>query len=107
MPFSIGPRLVCKLAYCRPTMPPPNSLVCRSSSLAARTIPAESGGYDATKTASGLVAWMALMIGVKSVVLGGYDSSYTICSPASCALTRMPPSAFLGYSASAPTTARV
>ena len=52
-------------------MPPPNSFVCRPSSFAARTMPAESGGYDPTNTTSGLVAWMARTIGVKSAVFGG------------------------------------
>ena len=51
-------------AYCMPTMAPPNSLVLRPVSVAARTMPTESGGYDASSTASGLVAWMARTIGV-------------------------------------------
>ncbi len=34
-------------------------------------MPAESGGYEATKTMSGLSALMARAIGVKSTVVGG------------------------------------
>src|SRR6185295_8361232 len=42
---------------------PPKSCVRRPISVAARTIPTESGGYDASRTTSGFVAWMARTIG--------------------------------------------
>ena len=54
-----------------PTIAPPNSCVLRPTSVAARTIPTESGGYDASRTTSGLVARMARTTGVKSTVEGG------------------------------------
>jgi len=41
------------------------------TSCAARTIPAESGGYEYTATMSGFVALIARTMGVKSTVLGG------------------------------------
>src|SRR2546427_6762843 len=47
--------LVMTLVNCRPTMPPPKILGCRPTSCAARSMPTESGGYDATNTMSALV----------------------------------------------------
>ena len=60
-------------AYCRPTMPPPNSLTLEPTpiSLTARMIAAESDGYDATNTTSGLAARIARRIEEKSTVFGG------------------------------------
>ena len=49
---------------CSPTMPPPNILGSSPTSCAARIMPVESGGYEATKTMSGLVALIARTIGV-------------------------------------------
>ena len=45
-------------------MPPPKSLGWSPTSCAARSMPTESGGYEATNTTSGLVALMARTIGV-------------------------------------------
>jgi hypothetical protein len=64
MPFSDGPMLCMTLVNCRPTMPPPKILGCSPTSSAARSIPTESGGYEATNTMSALVALMARTIGV-------------------------------------------
>ena len=63
--------LVMMLVNIRPTMPPPKILGWRPTSWAARSMPTESGGYEATNTTSGFVALIARTIGVKSVVLGG------------------------------------
>jgi hypothetical protein len=56
--------LVITLVNISPTMPPPKSLGCSPTSRAARSMPTESGGYEATNTMSGLVALMARTIGV-------------------------------------------
>ena len=64
--------LVMMVVNWSPTMPPPKSFGWSPTSCAARSIPTESGGYEATKTISGFVALMARTIGVKSAVLGGY-----------------------------------
>ena len=56
--------LVMTVVNCRPTMPPPKSFGCSETSWAARSMPTESGGYDATKRTSGLTALMARTIGV-------------------------------------------
>src|SRR5438552_242719 len=39
--------LVMTVVNCRPTMPPPKSFGCSETSWAARSMPTESGGYDA------------------------------------------------------------
>jgi hypothetical protein len=64
MPFSIGPMLVITLVNWSPTMPPPKILGCSPTSCAARSMPTESGGYEATNTTSGFVALIARTIGV-------------------------------------------
>jgi len=73
MPFSIEPSDSMSVEYWRPTIPPPNSLTLSPTpiSLSARTIAADSDGYEATNTTSGLVARMARIIEEKSTVLGG------------------------------------
>ena len=49
---------------CRPTIPPPKILGCSPTSCEARTMPTESGGYEATNTMSGFTALIARAIGV-------------------------------------------
>ena len=64
MPFSNGPSWVLIAVACKPTIPPPNIFAFSPTSLAARIMPTESGGYDATNTRSGLVAWILRTMGV-------------------------------------------
>jgi len=64
-----------KDAYCIPTMAPPKREVFNPISVAARTMPTESIGYEATRTMSGFVAATARTIGAKSSVEGVYRRS--------------------------------
>src|SRR5262249_60271472 len=92
MPLSLDLSLLLIAVYCSPTMPPPIILGLRRSSLADCSMPTELFGYEQINTRSGLLAWIARMIGEKSVVLGGEDLSYTILKPYFLMLFR-PPSA--------------
>ena len=60
-------------ANCRPTMPPPISLTEGPTpiSFTARTIAADSLGYDMTNTMSGFALRTARIIDEKSTVFGG------------------------------------
>ena len=60
-------------ANCRPTMPPPIIFTVgpTPSSFTARTIAADSAGYEQMNTMSGLAARTARMIEEKSTEFGG------------------------------------
>src|SRR5438067_13682497 len=53
------------------------------------------------RTTSGLVAWIALTTGAKSVIAGGYRLSYTILRPAVLAFSRAPSEPLIANSKSA------
>ena len=71
MPLSLDLSLFLIVVACSPTMPPPIILGLSPSSLAESSMPTELSGYEQIKTRSGLVPWIARMIGLKSVVVGG------------------------------------
>src|SRR5215475_10706144 len=71
IPLSLDLSLLLMAVYGIPTIPPPIILGFNPSSRADCTMPTEVFGYEQITTSSGLVAWMARMIGETSVVFGG------------------------------------
>src|SRR4029079_3376609 len=68
-------------------------------------MPTEASGYELMFKISGFVAWIARMIGVKSVVFGGYDFSETTLKAYFFGVSRAPCAALCENSRSAATMA--
>src|SRR5262249_61703188 len=77
-------------------MAPPIIFGLKPTSLTARAMPTEWGGWEQTTTRSGFVSAIARTTGTRSVVVDGYLRSYTTVRPAALAFSRAPSASPVG-----------